>query len=161
MAAGRRRGVACSYVLQLVLRLAPTMDSRSGSAAAPLAAALSAACASAPARSCSPARSPPTATPGGRACSAALAAAALGPSARSAPVIAGARTRLDRRAAPEALTVYLDAASLLLAALVAALHPLGYVVVALLVWFLWRRTRARPARSTPGCASSAAELRIA
>jgi hypothetical protein len=50
---------------------------------------------------------------------------------------------LSDRAAREALTVYLDAASLLLAALVALLHPLGYVAVALLVFFLWRgRARA-------------------
>jgi Domain of unknown function (DUF4126) len=59
------------------------------------------------------------------------------------PVITGARARLSDRAAREALTVYLDAASLLLAALVALLHPLGYVAVALLVFFLWRgRARA-------------------
>ena len=58
------------------------------------------------------------------------------------PVIAGARARLRDRAAREALTVYLDAASLLLAALVALLHPLGYVAVALFAWFAWRR-RAR------------------
>jgi hypothetical protein len=56
----------------------------------------------------------------------------------SAPVIVRARTRLSDRAAREALTVYLDAAALVLAALVAALHPLGYVAVALLAWFAWR-----------------------
>jgi hypothetical protein len=61
----------------------------------------------------------------------------------SGPVILGARARLADRAAREALTVYLDAASLLLAALVALLHPLGYVAIALLAWFLWRgRARA-------------------
>ena len=60
----------------------------------------------------------------------------------SGPVIAGARGRLADRAAREALTVYLDAASLLLAALVALLHPLGYVAVVLLAWFAWR-VRAR------------------
>ncbi|HEV3046697.1 MAG TPA: hypothetical protein VGY13_04990 [Solirubrobacteraceae bacterium] len=54
------------------------------------------------------------------------------------PVIARARTRLSDVAAREALTVYLDAAALLLAALSAALHPLGYVAVALLAWFAWR-----------------------
>jgi threonine/homoserine/homoserine lactone efflux protein len=32
----------------------------------------------------------------------------------------------------------MDAASVLLAALVALLHPLGYVAVALLAWFAWR-----------------------
>ena len=42
------------------------------------------------------------------------------------------------------MTVYLDAASLLLAGLVALVHPLGYVAVALFAWFLWRG-RARGA----------------
>jgi hypothetical protein len=60
----------------------------------------------------------------------------------SGPVIARARKRLPDRGAREALTVYLDAASLLVAALVALLHPLGYVAIALLAWFLWRM-RAR------------------
>ncbi|MFI5037394.1 MAG: DUF4126 family protein [Solirubrobacterales bacterium] len=60
----------------------------------------------------------------------------------SGPVVLGARARLPERAAREALTVYLDAASLVLAAAVALLHPLGYVAVALLGWFVWRR-RAR------------------
>ncbi len=53
-------------------------------------------------------------------------------------MIVRARARLTDRAAREALTVYLDAAALLLAALVALLHPLGYVRVALLAWFAWR-----------------------
>jgi hypothetical protein len=56
----------------------------------------------------------------------------------SGPVILGARRRLPDRSAREALTVYLDAASLVLAALVALVHPLGYVAVALLAWFMWR-----------------------
>jgi hypothetical protein len=60
----------------------------------------------------------------------------------SGGVVAGARARLPDRAAREAVTIYLDAASLLMAALVALLHPLGYVAVGLLGWFLWR-TRAR------------------
>jgi hypothetical protein len=61
----------------------------------------------------------------------------------SGPIIARARTRLPDRAAREALTLYLDSAALLLAAAVALLHPLGYVAIALLVWFAWRlRTRA-------------------
>ncbi len=60
-----------------------------------------------------------------------------------APVFARARTRLPDRAAREALTLYLDAASLVLAALVALLHPLGYVAVALFAWLLLRsRSRA-------------------
>jgi hypothetical protein len=54
-------------------------------------------------------------------------------------VISGARRRLPDRAGREALTVYLDAAALLAAALVALLHPLGYVLVAVLAWFLLRR----------------------
>jgi len=58
------------------------------------------------------------------------------------PVIVGARQRLTDRPAREALTVYLDAAALVLAAVTALLHPFGYVAVAVLVWFLWRR-RAR------------------
>jgi hypothetical protein len=58
------------------------------------------------------------------------------------PVIGGARKRLADRGAREALTLYLDASALLVAALVALLHPLGYVLLALLLWFLWRR-RAR------------------
>jgi Domain of unknown function (DUF4126) len=56
----------------------------------------------------------------------------------SGPVIARARARLPDRGAREALTLYLDSASLLVAALVALLHPLGYVAVVLLAWFLWR-----------------------
>lgn len=56
----------------------------------------------------------------------------------SGPVIARARTRLPDRGAREALTLYLDSASLVLAALVALVHPLGYVAVALLAWFVWR-----------------------
>jgi uncharacterized membrane protein len=56
----------------------------------------------------------------------------------SDPVIARARARLPDRSAREALTVYLDGAALLLAALVALLHPLGYVALALLAWFGWR-----------------------
>jgi hypothetical protein len=56
----------------------------------------------------------------------------------SGPVVVRARARLTDRAAREAVTVYLDAASLLLAALVALLHPLGYVALALLAWFVWR-----------------------
>jgi hypothetical protein len=34
--------------------------------------------------------------------------------------------------------VYLDAAAVVTAALVALLHPLGYVAIALLGWFAWR-----------------------
>ncbi len=58
------------------------------------------------------------------------------------PVIVRARARLADRSAREALTVYLDAASLVLAALVALLHPLGYVALAMLAW-LWIAGRRR------------------
>ncbi len=66
-----------------------------------------------------------------------LAAAALASRAVS-PIIARARRRLPDRAAREALSVYLDAAALVFAGLVALLHPLGYVVLALLAWLLLR-----------------------
>ena len=46
-------------------------------------------------------------------------------------------SRLPDRGAREALTLYVDGASLLLAALVALLHPLGYVALALFVWMWW------------------------
>jgi hypothetical protein len=52
------------------------------------------------------------------------------------PLILRARARLGDRAAREALTIYLDAASLVLAALVALLHPLGYVALAVFLWML-------------------------
>ncbi len=62
----------------------------------------------------------------GRGCSCGFAVVGLAQRA-AGPVIARARARLADRAAREALTIYLDAASLLVAALVALLHPLGYV----------------------------------
>ena len=65
------------------------------------------------------------------------------------PVLARARARLPDRAAREALSVYVDGASLLVAALVSLLHPLGYVAVALLAWFAWRG-RARGAEKYAG-----------
>jgi Domain of unknown function (DUF4126) len=65
------------------------------------------------------------------------------------PVIARARKRLPDRAAREALTLYLDAASLLFAALVAVLHPLGYVLLGLLAWLLVR-ARARAGEKYAG-----------
>ena len=67
----------------------------------------------------------------------------------SGPVILRARSRLGDRASREALTVYLDAASLLLAGLVALLHPLGYVAIVLLAWFVWRG-RARGSEKYAG-----------
>ncbi len=59
-----------------------------------------------------------------------------------APIIARARGRLPDRGAREALTLYLDAAALVFAGLIALLHPLGYVLLALLGW-LALRGRAR------------------
>jgi len=76
------------------------------------------------------------------------AAAALGLRA-SGPVVLGARSRLPDRAAREALTIYLDAAALLLAALVALLHPLGYVLLLLLAVLLVR-TRQRAGEKYAG-----------
>jgi len=56
----------------------------------------------------------------------------------SGPLMLRARNRLPDRSSREALSVYLDAAALLAAVLVALLHPLGYVLVAALAWFAWR-----------------------
>jgi len=67
----------------------------------------------------------------------------------SAPIVLGARKRLPDRAAREALTIYLDAVSLLFAALVALLHPLGYVLLALLAVLLLR-TRQRAGEKYAG-----------
>ena len=66
-----------------------------------------------------------------------------------APIILGARLRLTDGGARQALTVYLDAASLVVAGLVAVLHPLGYVLLAGLVWMLLR-TRSRAAEKYAG-----------
>lgn len=70
------------------------------------------------------------------------AAAALLAQAAVRPIVSGARGRLSDRTAREALTVYLDLAALLVAALVCLLHPLGYVAVLLFAWLAfvrWRR----------------------
>ena len=66
-----------------------------------------------------------------------------------APIILGARLRLADGSARQALTVYLDAASLVVAGLVALLHPLGYVLLAGLAWMLLR-TRSRAAEKYAG-----------
>jgi hypothetical protein len=65
------------------------------------------------------------------------------------PLLAGARKRLPDRAAREALTIYVDGLSLLLVALVALLHPLGYVLLALLA-LLSMRTRQRAGEKYAG-----------
>lgn len=70
------------------------------------------------------------------------AAAALLAQSVARPIVSGARGRLSDRTARQALTVYLDLAALLLAALVCLLHPLGYVAVLLFAWLAfvrWRR----------------------
>ena len=133
--------LAASYALQLVAHLAPTLDTRERSRRVdPLAASLSGVGLGAGALlfAGTLAAHGDVWWPG---VLGGLLAAALG-QLTTGPVIAGARSRLTDRAAREALTVYLDAASLLLAAIVALLHPLGYVAVALFAWFAWRR-RAR------------------
>jgi hypothetical protein len=66
-----------------------------------------------------------------------IAAAAIAQRA-TWPVIVRARSRLADRTARDALTVYLDGASLLVAVLVALVYPLGYLALALLAWFGWR-----------------------
>lgn len=65
------------------------------------------------------------------------------------PLLVGSRSRLADRAAREALTVYVDSAALALALLVCLLHPLGYVLLALLAWLL-ARTRARASEKYAG-----------
>ena len=77
------------------------------------------------------------------------AAAAALSRAASEPIVAGARARLTDRQAREALTAYVDAASLVLAALVALLHPLGYVAIALFAWLILRQ-RARAGEKYAG-----------
>jgi hypothetical protein len=139
--------MALAYALQLLLGLAPTMDARTETATAPLAAAVTGLAygAGAVLFAGTLADHGDTWWPG---LVGGIAAAMLAQWA-SGPVIAGARKRLPDRAAREALTVYLDAAAVVLAALVAVLHPLGYVAVAALVWFLARR-RARAGEKYAG-----------
>lgn len=139
-----------AYALQLLLGLAPTIDSaQRAQRPSPLAASLAGLAVGAGALlfAGTLAAHGDAAWPGllGGFFAAGLAQQASG------PVIARARARLTDRGAREALTVYLDAASLALAALVALLHPLGYVAVALLAWFLWRaRARARASAKHAG-----------
>jgi Domain of unknown function (DUF4126) len=62
------------------------------------------------------------------------AAAALLAQAATRPLLARTRARLQDRGSREALTLYVDGAAIAIAALVALLHPLGYVALALFVW---------------------------
>ncbi|HUN78060.1 MAG TPA: hypothetical protein VMU32_03995 [Solirubrobacteraceae bacterium] len=64
------------------------------------------------------------------------AAAAALVQAGALPLLARTRSRLSDRGAREALTLYLDAAALLLAAIVALLHPLGYIALVPFAWLL-------------------------
>jgi hypothetical protein len=125
-----------AYAVQLLAGLSPVADLRSRSAGNALASAIAGLSLGAGAVVCAGALAGhgDVAWPGlvGGLLAAGLAARA------ASPVILGARSRLADRAAREALSVYLDAASLLVAALVALLHPLGYVVVVALAWFVWR-----------------------
>jgi hypothetical protein len=130
-------GLLLAYVLQMALRLAPTIDpAERSNRPDPLAASLAGIGLAAGALlfAGTLAAHGDASWPGiiGGFLAAGLAQRA------GAPVIARARKRLPDRGAREALTLYLDSASLLVAALVALLHPLGYVAVALLAWFLWR-----------------------
>ena len=65
------------------------------------------------------------------------------------PLIVGARKRLPEKTARDALTLYLDGASVVVAALVALLPPLGYLAVAAAVWLLLRQ-RSRSAEKYAG-----------
>jgi hypothetical protein len=131
-----------AYALQLLLGLAPLLDPRERRAAPdPLAASLAGISLGAGGLMFAGtlAAHHETWWPGllGGIAAAALAQRVL------APIILGARSRLSDRAAREALSVYLDAASLLAAVLVCLLHPLGYVLLAVLAWMLLRgRARA-------------------
>ncbi len=59
------------------------------------------------------------------------------------PLVTRARGRLTESGAREALTLYVDGAALVLAGLVALLHPLGYLAVAPFAWLvLGTRRRA-------------------
>lgn len=126
-----------AYVLQIVLRLAPTLDPSNRAARTdPLAASIAGLSFGAGAVLFAG-----TLAAHGDAWWPGLIGGliAVGIAQRASwPVIVRARSRLPDRAAREALTVYLDAAAVLLAGLVALLHPLGYVAVALLAWFAWR-----------------------
>jgi hypothetical protein len=63
------------------------------------------------------------------------AVAALLAEACVSPFVTRVRARLADRAAREAVTIYLDVLALLVAAVSAAFHPLGYVALVLIVWF--------------------------
>jgi len=76
-------------------------------------------------------------------------ACALAGERAAGPLVARAWRRLPDRGARGALTLYLDAASLIAAAAVCALHVLGYVLLALALWWLIR-SRGRGEQSYAG-----------
>lgn len=63
-------------------------------------------------------------------------AAALLVQAAVRPLLGRTRERLPDRGSREALTLYVEAAALVLAALVALLHPLGYVALVPFAWLV-------------------------
>ena len=77
------------------------------------------------------------------------AAVALLGQAAVRPLIARARARLTDRSAREALTLYVDGAALVIAALTALLHPLGYLALVPFAWLVLsaRRRAGRKSRS--------------
>jgi hypothetical protein len=77
------------------------------------------------------------------------ALAALLGQAAVRPLIARARARLSDRSAREALTLYVDGAALVLAALTALLHPLGYLALLPFAWLL-SSTRRRAGEKYAG-----------
>jgi hypothetical protein len=137
-----------AYVIQLRLRLAPTMDPAERSPASePFAASLAGLGLGAGALlfAGTLADHGDSSWPG---LLGGLAAVALAQRA-TWPVVVRARARLPDRAAREALTIYLDGASLLVAVLVILVHPLGYLALAILAWFGWRG-RARTGEKYAG-----------
>lgn len=62
------------------------------------------------------------------------------------PIVLRARRRLPDKSSKQALTLYLDLASLIVAGLVALVHPLGYVVVLLFAWLALAGRRRSGAR---------------
>jgi hypothetical protein len=64
------------------------------------------------------------------------ALAALLGQAAVRPLIGRARARLTDRSAREALTLYVDGAALVIAALACLLHPLGYLALLPFAWLL-------------------------
>jgi hypothetical protein len=69
------------------------------------------------------------------------AAAAILGQVVTRPLTLRVRKRLGDRGAREAVTLYLDGASVAIAAVVSLFHPLGYGALALFAWFAWTGRR--------------------